>query len=261
MESTTSERRIGRVAWVMAWVGLVVGQFHAMARHNTVDGQEDLESWTTRVWSDPARRLLRSPAGLGEPGRGLPDLRQDLVPGLRRLHRLRVRASTDGGSRPASRGGPGGSRCSPTSGRASACLRRLLDPVDPTPHGLLDAAFLALDVPGAADVLGRLDRPRDHPAAAWLPAAGLRLAAGADGPARRSSSRCSPRWAAARCRRCSPSGSSGGSSPAVASPRTGTSYDLVARAATSYDVPAGARRFDPLRRGQVGTRTSEGGWA
>ena len=39
----------------MAWVGLVVGQFHAMARHNTADGSSDLDSWTTRVWSDPAR--------------------------------------------------------------------------------------------------------------------------------------------------------------------------------------------------------------
>jgi hypothetical protein len=39
----------------MAWVGLVVGQFHAMARHNTADGSSDLEIWTTRVWSDPAR--------------------------------------------------------------------------------------------------------------------------------------------------------------------------------------------------------------
>ena len=39
----------------MAWVGLVVGQFHAMARHNTAEGKSDLRSWTTRVWSDPAR--------------------------------------------------------------------------------------------------------------------------------------------------------------------------------------------------------------
>ena len=54
-----NEQRIGRLAWVMAWVGLVVGQFHAMARHQTVDGKEDLEVWTTRVWSDPARDLFR----------------------------------------------------------------------------------------------------------------------------------------------------------------------------------------------------------
>jgi hypothetical protein len=54
-----NDQRIGRLAWVMAWVGLVVGQFHAMARHNTVDGKEDLQMWTTRVWSDPAREFFR----------------------------------------------------------------------------------------------------------------------------------------------------------------------------------------------------------
>ena len=55
MDTDVRDRRIGRAAWVMAWVGLVVGQFHAMARHNTADGSSDLDSWTTRVWSDPAR--------------------------------------------------------------------------------------------------------------------------------------------------------------------------------------------------------------
>ena len=55
MNHDMRDRRIGRAAWMMAWVGLVVGQFHAMARHNTMDGRSDLESWTTRVWSDPAR--------------------------------------------------------------------------------------------------------------------------------------------------------------------------------------------------------------
>ncbi len=29
-----------------------------MARHNTADGKEDLQTWTTRVWSDPARKAL-----------------------------------------------------------------------------------------------------------------------------------------------------------------------------------------------------------
>jgi hypothetical protein len=52
-------RVIGRLAWVMAWVGLVVGQFHAMARHNTADGKQDLHVWTTRVWSDPAREFFK----------------------------------------------------------------------------------------------------------------------------------------------------------------------------------------------------------
>ena len=59
MNHDVRDRRIGRAAWVMAWVGLIVGQFHAMARHNTVDGKEDLQMWTTRVWSDPAREFFR----------------------------------------------------------------------------------------------------------------------------------------------------------------------------------------------------------
>jgi len=54
-ERRESQRKVGLFAWVMAWVGLVVGQFHAMARHQTVDGKEDLKLWLTRVWSDPAR--------------------------------------------------------------------------------------------------------------------------------------------------------------------------------------------------------------
>ena len=55
---TARERGIGRLAWAMAWVGLVAGQFHAMARHQTVDGKEDLQLWATRVWSDPGRKLF-----------------------------------------------------------------------------------------------------------------------------------------------------------------------------------------------------------
>ena len=58
MDRNRRDRRIGMAAWVMAWVGLVVGQFHAMARHNTVDGSSDLDAWTTRVWSDPAREFF-----------------------------------------------------------------------------------------------------------------------------------------------------------------------------------------------------------
>ena len=58
MDRNRRDRFIGKAAWVMAWVGLVVGQFHAMARHNTVDGSSDLDAWTTRVWSDPAREFF-----------------------------------------------------------------------------------------------------------------------------------------------------------------------------------------------------------
>lgn len=57
-ESVESQRRIGRFAWVMAWVGLVGGQLHALARHQTVDGKEDLKSGIVSAWSDPARKLL-----------------------------------------------------------------------------------------------------------------------------------------------------------------------------------------------------------
>lgn len=57
-ESTQTQRRIGRFAWVMAWVGLVTGQLHALARHQTEDGTSDLDSPLVRAWSDPARDLL-----------------------------------------------------------------------------------------------------------------------------------------------------------------------------------------------------------
>ncbi|HEY3560309.1 MAG TPA: hypothetical protein VGL05_22735 [Kribbella sp.] len=57
--NTRAEQRIGQAAWIMAWVGLVVGQLHALARHNTADGAGDLKQPLTRLWSDPARRALR----------------------------------------------------------------------------------------------------------------------------------------------------------------------------------------------------------
>lgn len=37
------ERQIGRFAWAMAWVGLVVGQLHALARFRTADGLGDID--------------------------------------------------------------------------------------------------------------------------------------------------------------------------------------------------------------------------
>jgi len=57
--SAHSQRVIGRFAWVAAWVGLVVGQLHALSRHATADGKEDLDLPLTRLWSDPARDALR----------------------------------------------------------------------------------------------------------------------------------------------------------------------------------------------------------
>ena len=56
--SEQGQQRIGRFAWVMAWVGLVVGQLHAMARHATVDGTEDLTYPLTRAWSEPLSAAL-----------------------------------------------------------------------------------------------------------------------------------------------------------------------------------------------------------
>jgi glucose uptake protein GlcU len=58
-ESVDRQRVIGRYAWVMAWFGLVAGQLHALARHNTVDGRNDLKLPLTRLWSDPARSALK----------------------------------------------------------------------------------------------------------------------------------------------------------------------------------------------------------
>lgn len=52
------DRVIGRVAWLAAWVGLVVGQLHALARFRTADGQEDLATGWTAAWAEPADRLL-----------------------------------------------------------------------------------------------------------------------------------------------------------------------------------------------------------
>jgi hypothetical protein len=66
-ESVESQRRIGRFAWVMAWVGLVVGQLHALARFATEDGKEDLELPLTAAWASPAADLLKPLLGWADP--------------------------------------------------------------------------------------------------------------------------------------------------------------------------------------------------
>jgi hypothetical protein len=53
-----TERRIGRLAWIAAWAGLVLGQLHALARHRTEDGRGDLDSPLTRFWAEPAGDLF-----------------------------------------------------------------------------------------------------------------------------------------------------------------------------------------------------------
>jgi len=57
-ESEKNQRQIGRFAWVMAWVGLVVGQLHALSRFATADGKADLELPTVAPWAEPASELL-----------------------------------------------------------------------------------------------------------------------------------------------------------------------------------------------------------
>ena len=67
LEDPVAERRVGRLAWVTAWVGLVVGQLHALARFATADGREDLELPTTRAWAEPAADLLAPLLEWGDP--------------------------------------------------------------------------------------------------------------------------------------------------------------------------------------------------
>jgi hypothetical protein len=58
LDAPETQQRIGRTAWVMAWVGLVVGQLHALARFATEDGASDLESDVVRAWAEPAASAL-----------------------------------------------------------------------------------------------------------------------------------------------------------------------------------------------------------
>lgn len=67
MESVKNQRRIGRCAWVTAWVGLVVGQLHALSRHATEEGKADLDLPLTAAWADPAAELLRPLLGWADP--------------------------------------------------------------------------------------------------------------------------------------------------------------------------------------------------
>jgi hypothetical protein len=55
---TGHDREIGRFAWAMAWVGLVIGQVHALARFRTEDGKADLDLPLTGAWAKPAGDLL-----------------------------------------------------------------------------------------------------------------------------------------------------------------------------------------------------------
>lgn len=67
IDSTHTQARLGRLAWATAWFALLFGQLHAMARHQTTDGKEDLKSGLVRAWSDPGRRLFRPLLDWGSP--------------------------------------------------------------------------------------------------------------------------------------------------------------------------------------------------
>jgi hypothetical protein len=67
LESTETQSRIGRFAWVMAWLGLVVGQLHALSRFATEDGKEDLEVPLTATWAEPTADLLQPLLGWANP--------------------------------------------------------------------------------------------------------------------------------------------------------------------------------------------------
>lgn len=57
--SARTERWVVRLTWITAWLGLVGGQLHALARHATPDGRGDLDqSPLTSLWSRPASEAL-----------------------------------------------------------------------------------------------------------------------------------------------------------------------------------------------------------
>jgi hypothetical protein len=58
---------IGRCAWVAAWVGLAAGQLHALSRHATAAGAEDLALPATAAWAVPAAKALSPLLGWGNP--------------------------------------------------------------------------------------------------------------------------------------------------------------------------------------------------
>ena len=64
---TDRDRLVGRVAWASAWVALVMGQLHALARHRTEDGRGDLDLAPTRFWAEPAGDLLSPLFSWGTP--------------------------------------------------------------------------------------------------------------------------------------------------------------------------------------------------
>jgi hypothetical protein len=63
--STTTARRVSRIAWGMAAFATVAGQLHALARINSHPG--DLEEGLTKVWAVPAMDAVRPLLDWGDP--------------------------------------------------------------------------------------------------------------------------------------------------------------------------------------------------
>lgn len=62
------DRLVGQLAWVMAWVGLVVGQLHAMARFSVPEHAEDVTDYPlTAAWAEPAMDLFSPLLTWGDP--------------------------------------------------------------------------------------------------------------------------------------------------------------------------------------------------
>ena len=70
-------RGISRFAWVMAAVGTVVGQVHALARAQAHPGDFE-ESPLARAWGEPAIRALRPLLDWSDPVDRVRHVRQDL---------------------------------------------------------------------------------------------------------------------------------------------------------------------------------------
>jgi hypothetical protein len=51
-------RAVARGAFVAAVTGTVLAPLHALSRHATADGAEDLESPLVRAWAEPAADVL-----------------------------------------------------------------------------------------------------------------------------------------------------------------------------------------------------------
>jgi hypothetical protein len=155
---TEHQRLIGRCAWVAAWVGLVVGQLHALSRFATLEGAEDLALPATAAWAVPAAKAL-SPLLVGV--MLILFIRQDLVPIVPRLNPVCVRDLQAAPSWAVGNLGLAGH-----ADRIRAGLRRRLP-------GLLDTVDRQLQraVPGGLDSdrartsvnHGGVDRSRHHP--------------------------------------------------------------------------------------------------